>query len=327
MIEQKFEFNSSSDWPKDIHGIYAIYSKSTNKRYIGMTRHSEGFHGRWEDHRTLLRVNNHDNKYLQNSYNKHGENDFYFKIIEVLTQNDELMGEREWFWVEKLESMYNKNGWNIDKRDYRHKRIANRKAIGSHFKTFQLIDPSGKTITATGINKFARETGIPAPAIINLLNGKTKSYMGYKSTNPDFHVKKIVHKLRSPCGEIVEFNSIRDFCKKYYLSFGCIQPLLKGKIKQSNGWTNINYPITKLLPYLISFGKTDGWFKCGFKLKNVNCHTSFKTKEECILWCKEKLIKYNATKKLERFLAEIQTYSKPVKVTKIGPKHFELQLV
>ena len=68
IYEMAFELNNVFNWPDDLIGIYIIWSKSTNKRYVGMTKHLKGFKGRWNDHRELLRKNIHDNPYLQHSY-------------------------------------------------------------------------------------------------------------------------------------------------------------------------------------------------------------------------------------------------------------------
>jgi group I intron endonuclease len=61
--------------------IYKITNLNTNKFYIGST---VDFKTRKNQHLWHLRANKHVNKYLQNSYNKHGEEFFEFKIIAVV---------------------------------------------------------------------------------------------------------------------------------------------------------------------------------------------------------------------------------------------------
>jgi group I intron endonuclease len=61
--------------------IYKITNLNTNKFYIGST---VDFKTRKNQHLWHLRANKHVNKYLQNSYNKHGEKVFEFKIIAVV---------------------------------------------------------------------------------------------------------------------------------------------------------------------------------------------------------------------------------------------------
>lgn len=58
--------------------IYTITNLNTNKYYIGST---VDFKKRKKQHLWHLRTNKHINNHLQNSYNKHGEEFFEFKII------------------------------------------------------------------------------------------------------------------------------------------------------------------------------------------------------------------------------------------------------
>jgi group I intron endonuclease len=67
-------------------GIYNIVNLINGKVYIGSTRN---FDERFSNHLIELRINNHGNKHLQNSFNKYGEENFIFKIVKVLnTDND-----------------------------------------------------------------------------------------------------------------------------------------------------------------------------------------------------------------------------------------------
>ena len=51
-------------------GIYKIYCDSNNRTYIGSSNNIER---RFKEHLGDLRNNRHSNQYLQNSYNKYGE--------------------------------------------------------------------------------------------------------------------------------------------------------------------------------------------------------------------------------------------------------------
>ena len=62
-------------------GVYAIINKTNNKFYIGS---SIGIQTRWWNHLVDLRQNKHENSHLQNSFNKYGEENFCFQIIEEL---------------------------------------------------------------------------------------------------------------------------------------------------------------------------------------------------------------------------------------------------
>ena len=58
-----------------ICGIYCIENIINHKKYIGQ---SQNVFRRMYNHKNLLRNNKHHNSYLQNSWNKYGENLSFF---------------------------------------------------------------------------------------------------------------------------------------------------------------------------------------------------------------------------------------------------------
>lgn len=73
---------------KDLTGIYQIFNKVNNKVYIGQT--SERFQRRYWHHNWNLSNGSHHNKFLQNSWNKYGSNNFEFRIIHVLKDGEDI---------------------------------------------------------------------------------------------------------------------------------------------------------------------------------------------------------------------------------------------
>lgn len=61
-------------------GVYRIRNLINDKKYVGSAGSS--FSQRWKDHRRHLRKGTHHSAYLQNSWNKYGEDAFVFEIIE-----------------------------------------------------------------------------------------------------------------------------------------------------------------------------------------------------------------------------------------------------
>ena len=59
-------------------GVYAIVHIPTNRAYVGS---SVNLTRRFKEHRTSLRASRHHSKYLQNAWNKYGENSFEFKTL------------------------------------------------------------------------------------------------------------------------------------------------------------------------------------------------------------------------------------------------------
>lgn len=88
--------------------IYSITNLKNNKRYIGITSNA---YNRKRVHFWALKNNRHCNEKLQNSYNKYGEDNFIFEIIETIDSDDRMVAlERENFYIKKYDSY--KNGYN-----------------------------------------------------------------------------------------------------------------------------------------------------------------------------------------------------------------------
>jgi group I intron endonuclease len=63
-------------------GIYKILNVTTGKFYIGSSKNIDT---RFTQHRNKLNKNKHYNTYLQNAWNKYGEESFKFEIVEEVT--------------------------------------------------------------------------------------------------------------------------------------------------------------------------------------------------------------------------------------------------
>lgn len=96
-------------------GIYIITNTITNAKYIGS---SNKIGNRINKHKSLLRNKKHFNNYLQNSFNKYGMENFTFDIYEEYFGND--IRSREKQIIEKEQSMYYQNGYNIDEVNEKH---------------------------------------------------------------------------------------------------------------------------------------------------------------------------------------------------------------
>ena len=82
-------------------GIYQIRNLINNKLYIGS---SNNLRTRKNSHLNELVNDKHYNKYLQKSFNKYGEQNFIFEVIEFCEPEERI--EIEQYWLDKF---YNKN--------------------------------------------------------------------------------------------------------------------------------------------------------------------------------------------------------------------------
>lgn len=89
--------------------VYKIVNTANNKVYIGSTK---DFNTRKRNHLSQLKNNKHGNWKLQNAWNKYGEDNFKFKIIEKCELDERI--EREQHYMDMYKSYNDENGYNID---------------------------------------------------------------------------------------------------------------------------------------------------------------------------------------------------------------------
>lgn len=105
---------------QDKIGVYIITNVSNGHRYVGssINIYKRLYHHIWD-----LQKNIHTNNYLQNAWNKYGEDSFDYGILEFCNKENQF--ERESFYVNTLNPEYNLNGVNL-------------KAINNHTKETKL---------------------------------------------------------------------------------------------------------------------------------------------------------------------------------------------
>lgn len=87
-----------------ISGIYCIINIKNSKKYIGS---SKNIRQRLWSHRAELRHGKHENPYLQASWNKYGEDNFDFYILENC--QEQLLLQREQWYINTIKPEYNIN--------------------------------------------------------------------------------------------------------------------------------------------------------------------------------------------------------------------------
>lgn len=92
-----------------VGGIYKITNATNGKFYIGSTNN---LRKRKREHFGALRKGKHVNNHLQRSFNKHGEGNFKFEIIEIITDISTLLAVEQKY-LDELKSYDMTIGYNI----------------------------------------------------------------------------------------------------------------------------------------------------------------------------------------------------------------------
>jgi len=94
---------------KKVMGIYKITNIINNKFYICS---AVNIYDRFLHHRKRLRGNYHNNIYLQRAFNKYGEDNFTFEVIEIVEDKSVLLN-REQYWLDYTQCYNEDIGYNL----------------------------------------------------------------------------------------------------------------------------------------------------------------------------------------------------------------------
>ena len=89
-------------------GVYCIRCKVNNKAYIGS---SKNIKKRWNEHKSLLKTGMHDNKQLQEDYNKYGADNFLYLIL--INCEPQMLFKYESMYILLFGTMHINKGYNI----------------------------------------------------------------------------------------------------------------------------------------------------------------------------------------------------------------------
>lgn len=220
-------------------GIYKITCGTTGVSYIGST--SVSFKKRWRKHKQRLRHNYHENSYLQHAWNKYGESDFKFEVIEELMYaSDEKIKEQEAYWLSQFFLKGRDYCFNLSDHTDGGNTIKSKEAKQKHSKalkdsyTSELREVRRKQAIGNNTIEQAREK-------VNTPEWKEAHLKGVRKLAKDpnwLQQMKDINKHRqvkvgTDKGEI--FESVTEAAKQTGAMRANIRTCIKGKIKTSKG--------------------------------------------------------------------------------------------
>ncbi len=229
--------------------VYCILNTQTNRRYVGSTIN---YSHRKADHIHRLRKGVHYSQAMQNDYDEFGEESFVvFKLEEVLTFDNKELFDREQYWMDKYQPVYNVN----PKAGNTFTDYAREKSKEWHIKKGHRVQSQEeKDKRSTSLKKFYKEH--PNYLSISEEQKQHLSKINTGKNNPNWgktrsqetldKMAKSMSKrewngLVSPDG--IVYNSIMNlskFAKDHNLCEYTLYGVFRGKPKSHKGWRLID---------------------------------------------------------------------------------------
>jgi group I intron endonuclease len=246
----KFFYESHANKP----GIYKIINTHTNRVYIGQ---SWTFKDRWRSHKSQFKKNKHQNKFLQNDYNKCllelGNDDFLeFHVLEVMENSTkEERNHREEFYIasifDKQKLCYNFHEKSESKERARY---SNTPEETSHKKSISMkriwAQESFKKNRAEFQGQKTKELWKNEEYRNKVILGRIKHWKDNEKGKLQAREAGIKYSARTyelidPSGNLVKIINLKEFCKnsKTKLISDCLSQVARGSRKIYKGWTAV----------------------------------------------------------------------------------------
>ena len=224
-------------------GVYQIKNLVNNKIYIGS---SANIWDRIWDHKCRLRKKCHANPHLQNAWDKYGEHNFEFSIVEVV-HDIPILQDREQHWINVYEAYKRDKGYNISEK-------VDQVNYENHFNAMEWIvtTPNGIEIEIKNLEKYCRENKLNRGAMGAVSKGKSKHHKGYKCREKGVSFetwqRSVIRSdksgggwkgkwdIISPNGKLETVLSLTDFCKRNNLSQGNMTEVALGRRNHHKGF-------------------------------------------------------------------------------------------
>lgn len=200
--------------------IYSITNKVTKMLYIG---YAINYKSRWRYHLNRLRQNQHHNRYLQNAWNKYGEENFKFERIEEC--NEEILPEREHYWCMLLNTFDKTVGYNIMK-------TGTERNAGLSDETKELCAAFHRgrkrsDETRKRMSEAAKKVrAIPSQAMIDSVQKRKDTIKNSGKVENEWLTKKVIR--IDLYGNTKQWNRVKDCLKDLNISYIMLIKLING---------------------------------------------------------------------------------------------------
>jgi len=209
-----------------ISGIYKIVNKVSGKYYVGSSKNIED---RWSQHKADLRNNNHKNDYLQNSWNKHGENNFDFLIVEEIEPIKQKLLEIEQKYLDIVNAEKEKS--------YNLKFIAEGGDISEYSRNKISKSNKGKILSEETKRKISDATKrmMNSPEMFSKMSKARKGKPASKNWLSKIRDNTIYNFINTNTQE--KFSGTRyEFRIKHNIDKASVRSLVLGQYNQIKGW-------------------------------------------------------------------------------------------
>lgn len=254
-----------------LSGVYCITNTITNKKYIGS---SKNIYSRVKLHLSHLRKNKHHSPYLQNTFNKYGEDSFVTTIIEICENNVKTLRKLEKTKIDELKPefnvMQNPVTWEITKESkLKISETLKRKYKSGEIKPYYNYDKA----TALDLYNFKEELIGTYPSISQL----QKNVIELSKASIKNNLRKGIYFCKEYI--IVPKTKTFDFCVENTIKNLCRIPIIKILNNQIEICKQSDYPHSTF--ELVN--KNKGKLTIIRKRKEIFLHLGFLKKlEPCI---------------------------------------------
>jgi hypothetical protein len=223
----------AESFPPRVSCVYQILCVPTGKIYIGSAR---DLRTRWARHRGRLRQGQHENKPLQQAWNKYGETNFRLSILELVRSDQLLTAEQA--WIDGSGCTRKGVGFNV-------RPIAGAAGQSLWLTWEGFIDPSGQPVTIENLWAHCRAHDL-SPSVMHQLahgRGRRKSHKGWTYRNrtrkrPYPYVKTWSGFVNPQGNPVPPITNLAAFCRERGLTHSHMIAVAAGRICSHQGWTH-----------------------------------------------------------------------------------------